>query len=321
MSSAATAAAAADASGEASGTSLLFGSKTISSSRLHACSSFLAGDTTLTIIPTFNYRQPLNLISRPAGVGPFNAGVETAVPLWLAAHLRRRNLCRLVPPSWLDVDVLRSVLKHERDPREASFSPLLPFRHAEVASAVLSACSAGSGSGGAGGSAGGTAGDVEVPDADQIRLLLEDIATVRMDKIRRNVHTLSAQSMAREDLAGLPVIDVTGIGSLEMHAVMPFITEAFREHRTLTGQDGKQVAAAPAGTAKESGRRSRGGRAAATAAAASAASRRAQAEAAASAGAPEEGEEPRPMDDDDDDEDDEDLEIPTREATLLRRFR
>ena len=330
MSSAATAAAAADASGEASGTSLLFGSKTISSSRLHACPSFLAGDTTLTIIPTFNYRQPLNLISRPTGVGPFNAGVETAVPLWLAAHLRRRNLCRLVPPSWLDVDVLRSVLKHERDPREASFSPLLPFRHAEIASAVLSACSAGSGSGAAGGSAGGTAGDVEVPDADQIRLLLEDIATVRMDKIRRNVHTLSAQSMAREDLAGLPVIDVTGIGSLEMHAVMPFITEAFREHRTLTGQDGKQVAAAGT-SAKESGRRSRGGRAAATAAAASAASsRRAQTEAAASAGAgaPGEDEEPRPMDDDDDDEDDdEDLEIPTREATAgagrsrLRRFR
>ena len=335
MSSAATAAAAADASGEASGTSLLFGSKTISSSRLHACSSFLAGDTTLTIIPTFNYRQPLNLISRPTGVGPFNAGVETAVPLWLAAHLRRRNLCRLVPPSWLDVDVLRSVLKHERDPREASFSPLLPFRHAEIASAVLSACSAGSGSGAAGGSAGGTAGDVEVPDADQIRLLLEDIATVRMDKIRRNVHTLSAQSMAREDLAGLPVIDVTGIGSLEMHAVMPFITEAFREHRTLTGQDGKQVAAASTGTAKESGRRSRGGRAAATVAAASAATSRraptevAPTEAAASAGAdaPEEEEEPRPMDDDDDDEDDEDLEIPTREATAgggrsrLRRFR
>lgn len=328
MSSAATAAAAADASGEASGTSLLFGSKTISSSRLHACSSFLAGDTTLTIIPTFNYRQPLNLISRPTGVGPFNAGVETAAPLWLAAHLRRRNLCRLVPPSWLDVDVLRSVLKHERDPREASFSPLLPFRHAEIASAVLSACSAGSGSGAAGGSAGGTAGDVEVPDADQIRLLLEDIATVRMDKIRRNVHTLSAQSMAREDLAGLPVIDVTGIGSLEMHAVMPFITEAFREHRTLTGQDGKQVAAASTGTAKESGRRSRGGRAAATVAAASAAtSRRAPTEAAAGVDAPEEEEEPRPMDDDDDDEDDEDLEIPTREATAgggrsrLRRFR
>jgi hypothetical protein len=106
-----------------------------------------------------------------------------------------------------------------------------------------------------------------------------------------------------------------------MHAVMPFITEAFREHRTLTGQDGKQVAAAPAGISKESGRRSRGGRAAATAAAASAATRRAQTETAASAGAPEEGEEPRPMDGDDDDEDDDDLEIPTREATLLRRFR
>jgi len=324
-------AAAVDTSGEASGTSLLFGSKTISSSRLHACSSFLAGDTTLAIIPTFNYRQPLNLISRPAGVGPFHAGVETAVPLWLATHLRRRNLCRLVPPPWLDVEVLRSVLKHERDPQEASFSPLLPFRHAEIAKAVLSACSTGSGSGATGGSAGGTAGDVEVPDADQVRLLLEDIATVRMDKIRRNIHTLSAQSMAREDLAGLPVIDVTGIGSLEMHAVMPFITEAFREHRTLTGQDGKQsVAAAAAASSggRESGRMSRGGRAAASAASAAASSMSAQQSVARRR--EDAAEESRPMDDEDDEDEedeDEDLETPTRDASIiggrsrLRRFR
>ena len=333
MSSAATAAA--DTSGEASGTSLLFGSKSISSSRLHACSSFLAGDTTLTVIPTFNYRQPLNLISRPTGVGPFHAGVETAVPLWLATHLRRRNLCRLVPPSWLDVEVLRSVLKHERDPQEASFSPLLPFRHAEIAKAVLSACSTGSGSGATGGSAGGTAGDVEVPDADQIRLLLEDIATVRMDKIRRNIHTLSAQSMAREDLAGLPVIDVTGIGSLEMHAVMPFITEAFREHRTLTGQDGKQTGATSGGgssSGRDSGRRSRGGRAAASAASAAAASGRSAQQTsvgrtAQEASADEDPTRPLEDNDEDDEDDDEDLETPTRDASLgggrsrLRRFR
>mmetsp|Transcript_19402 Transcript_19402/g.42216 ORF Transcript_19402/g.42216 Transcript_19402/m.42216 type:complete len:313 (-) Transcript_19402:145-1083(-) len=297
------------------GTSLLFGQSTLSSSRLHDCSNFLAGDTTVTIIPTFNYRQPLGLISRTA-VGPFSAGVECSVPLWLATHLRRRNLCRIVPPSWLDVEVLRSVLKHERDPKEASFSPLIPFRHAEIAKAVLGACSTGSGSGGTAGSAGGTAGDVEIADSDHVRLLLEDIATVRMDKIRRNIHTLSAQSMAREDMASLPVIDVTGIGSLEMHAVMPFITEAFREHRTLTGQDGGRKGAMD--KSKKSGGGGGGGSRAAVASA-SATARRTEESSSAGAGAA------QPMQEDDDEEDEDDLEEPTPAVgggrSRLRRFR
>lgn len=207
-----------------------------SPSHLHARSAFLAGDEIIRIVPSFNYKSDLGLISRT--VGPFRAGLDAPVPLWLAVHLRRRNLCRIIPPSWMDVDNLKEVLKFERDPSEASFSPDLPFRHAEVARAVLSACGAGSGSGSAG-TAGGSGGDgtVEIPNADTVKILLEDIATVRMDKIRRNVHTLSAESMSKEDGSSLPVIDVTGIGSLEMQAVRPFVLRAFRDHRSLTGKD------------------------------------------------------------------------------------
>ena len=214
------------------------------------------------------------------------------------------------------------MLRHERDPQEASFSPLLPFRHAEIARAVLTACSTGSGSG-ATGTAGGTAGDVEVPDADQVRLLLEDIATVRMDKIRRNIHTLSAQSMAREDMASLPVIDVTGIGSLEMHAVMPFITEAFREHRTLTGQDGGKEGATDkkqngGGRGRARGRGVEGsGRAAVASASAASAGRAEEGSSAAAAAA-------APMEDEHD-EDDDALEEPVPATgggrSRLRRFR
>lgn len=46
--------------------------------------------------------------------------------------------------------VLKEVLRFERDPNEASFSPDLPFRHAEISHAILTACRAGSGSGGSG---------------------------------------------------------------------------------------------------------------------------------------------------------------------------
>ena len=250
MSAASTATAAADGG---SASSLAFGrgggySSSIPPARLHAHSAYLAGDVPVAVVPSFRLDEPLGLIGRP--VGPFRPGVATdGVPLWLACTLRRRNLCRLVPPSWLDVGVLRDVLAHERDPDRGGFSDLLPFRHAEIARAILGAVAGGSGGGGGGGGAGGGAGggggrgEVEVPDLDQVRLLLEDVATVRMDKIRRNVHTLSAQSMAVDGGEGLPVIDVTGIGSMEMHAVMPFVAEAFRTHRTLTGRDGDGAAA------------------------------------------------------------------------------
>lgn len=121
----------------------------------------------------------------------------------------------------MDVEVLKEVLRFERDPREANFSPLLPFRHAEISQAVLSACKAG--------------GDCEIADGDKIKLLLEDIATVRMDKIRKNVHTLSSQVLSRS--SGVqPIIDVTNIGSLEMHAVKSFVVESFRMHRELSGR-------------------------------------------------------------------------------------
>jgi GINS complex subunit 2 len=195
-----------------------------------AISSFLAGDEPVSIIPSFHHPEPLGLIS--GQVGPFRAGMDTVVPLWLAVMLRRRKLAKIIPPSWMDTEVLKEALRFERDPREASFSSLLPFRHAEIAQAILSACRSGSGTGA---SSGGSAGDSEIPDADRIKLLLEDIATVRMDKIRRSVHTLSSQILSAESRVQ-PIIDVTNIGSVEMHSVKLFMTESFRNHREFSGK-------------------------------------------------------------------------------------
>lgn len=147
--------------------------------------------------------------------------------------LRRRKLAKIIPPSWMDVSVLKEVLRFERDPKEASFSPDIPFRHAEISQAILSACRAGSGTGGSG--AVGDGGESEVPNADQVKLLLEDIQRVRMDKIRRNVHQLSSQTLKTKSKYE-SIIDVTNIGSLEMHQIKPFITEAFKIQRELSGK-------------------------------------------------------------------------------------
>ena len=58
--------------------------------------------------------------------------MDATVPLWLGVMLRKRKLAKIVPPSWMDVEVLKEVARYERDPNEASFSPELPFRHAEI---------------------------------------------------------------------------------------------------------------------------------------------------------------------------------------------
>lgn len=210
-------------------------------SRALAVSTFLACDESIVIIPSFSLSEPLTLIS--AGiVGPFRAGMNIAVPLWLGLMLRRRKLARLLLPPWMDSDNLRNVLRYERDVREATFSPDLPWRHAELARAILGACglgAAGSAGGGSGGDdnghGGGGGGGAEIPNAHAIKLLLEDIASVRMDKIRRNVHQLSSTTLKARSGTEI-VIDVTNIGSLEMHAIKPFVLESFRLHRELSGR-------------------------------------------------------------------------------------
>ena len=195
-----------------------FGLSPLSPSRSISTSSFIAGDEPISIIPSFHHPE-LGLIS--STVGPFRAGIDCTVPLWLGVMLRKRKLAKIIPPQWMEVETLKEVLRFERDPREANFSSLLPFRHAEIAQAILSAHRGGE--------------DSELPDGDKIKLLLEDIATVRMDKIRKNVHTLSSQILNRPSKVQ-PIIDVTNIGSLEMHAVKSFVTESFRMHRELSGK-------------------------------------------------------------------------------------
>ncbi len=90
----------------------------LSTLRALASSTFLAGDKPVVILPLFSLPEPLELTS--GSFGPFRSGMDTIVPLRLATMLHRRRLSRIVPPGWMDAGVLRSVLRFERDIREAS---------------------------------------------------------------------------------------------------------------------------------------------------------------------------------------------------------
>jgi GINS complex subunit 2 len=42
------------------------------------------------------------------------SGIPVHVPLWLAIHLRKQQKCRLVPPEWMDKDLLEELKEEEK---------------------------------------------------------------------------------------------------------------------------------------------------------------------------------------------------------------
>ena len=177
----------------------------------HACSEFLAGDELVTIVPSFSYPKPLELISRPS-VGPFQAGLETSVPLWLVLLSRQKRLCQIQAPSSMEVSVLRSILHKEQTTE--TYLIRLPCRYLETSRSLLAT------------------GESVMDQPDAVRILLQDICTVRTDKIRRNLHTLSEEALATPHT--LPVIEVTDISSLETATVSSSCTKACQHHLLLS---------------------------------------------------------------------------------------
>lgn len=118
--------------------------------------------------------------------GPLRTNQPATVPLWLARQLRRSQLCRIIPPLWLDVEWLQPRLDAEVVQKD-DFQPL-PFHYIEIATVILEwyAC---------------IYDDFEtpllssaaddVPRSEQVRILVQRLREQRQSKIQ----------------AGLPLID------------------------------------------------------------------------------------------------------------------
>lgn len=129
------------------------------------------------------------------------------------------------------MDNLKDILRFERQPENNQLlSKDLPFCFVEISNAILQACGAGRSGVHA---FGGLSGNEEVPQAEVVRLLLEDIQMVRMEKIRKSIHLISAVAMVESVDKPLPSINVTGMGSMEMAAIKPFLERAFQDHFKL----------------------------------------------------------------------------------------
>lgn len=124
--------------------------------------SFLAEEETMIrITPQFS-SPVISLIS--GNYGPFKAGQPIKTPLWLALFFNSNNSCVLVPPKWLTYSIIKTILQREKE-NKAELQKVPPA-YMEISFAFFN-----------------NANNV-IKDADAVRSAIEDLWTIRTEKIR-----------------------------------------------------------------------------------------------------------------------------------------
>jgi hypothetical protein len=211
---------------------------------LSELAAFRADDTVVEIIPQFTLPQPLRLHTmtssssshhHPKGaVGPWQAGIPTPVPLWLACHLQTKRLGTVVLPQWLSVSNLVEILDHERQKEtlwpttDDDEHTRLPFEYYQIAQRMSSI----------------------LPPA--VQLLLKDLLQVRLDKLRQQFQGLirnnppdnnSSSSTEEDEEAGPPdhtTVNISGMGSMEIALLQKTVQQALKD-RDVLRQAGRRI--------------------------------------------------------------------------------
>ncbi|OCB87488.1 hypothetical protein A7U60_g5393 [Sanghuangporus baumii] len=155
---------------------------------------FLASEELVEIFPVVK----MDKIQFITGLyGPFIGGRITRVPLWVAVNLKLKKKCNIIPPDWLNVEVLQNKLTAETDERYKEEFSSFPFRYAEIAKVLLDVAS----------------DDLDQPD--KIRTILKDLREARQSKIRDTLLRLNPASLK-----------TTGVSAMEMNEVRSFLCKA-----------------------------------------------------------------------------------------------
>ncbi|CAM9910610.1 unnamed protein product [Chrysoparadoxa australica] len=158
---------------------------------------FCAEDEFIVIEP----KMPLNKLHLMVGdIGPAMAQLSTTVPLWLALCLKKRGRAKLSCPGWLSAEGLEATLQAERASAD-QLSPL-PYHYLEMASLILNNAAE------------------DVPNADTVRRLLEDIENIRREKLLKGI-----EKTVQNDLRA-KVVRIANASAIELLPVRGFFSEA-----------------------------------------------------------------------------------------------
>lgn len=188
--------------------------------------AFRADDTLIGILPQFDFDGTLPILSS-VPVGPFKAGIETKVPLWMAVLLQQRSFAVIVPPQWWTTENLAKIIAHEKsDVSLFSTGQELPADYYEISKRLTS-----------------TRNPPEHSEA--MKLLIEDLFEIRLDKLRQQFQNLLAESTESD-----PKITVDGIGTQELAILQSFTSQALEDQYALAAAEKaapKEVAGGSAG--------------------------------------------------------------------------
>ncbi|XP_061712739.1 probable DNA replication complex GINS protein PSF2 [Cydia pomonella] len=165
---------------------------------------FIGENRIVSIIPNFTYDKIYLICGE---FGPFRAGLPMNVPLWLAVMLKQKQKCRMVPPDWMDIEVLEGIKEAEKNSR---FFTKMPNEHYMVEAKLIL----------------GTAPE-DVPRAAEIKTIIKDIWDIRTSKLRTSMDALMKAGGSYGRLDHLTM--------MEINSVKPLLPEAMDElHRIQT---------------------------------------------------------------------------------------
>uniref|UniRef100_A0A1B0A5Y2 DNA replication complex GINS protein PSF2 n=1 Tax=Glossina pallidipes TaxID=7398 RepID=A0A1B0A5Y2_GLOPL len=156
---------------------------------------FIGENSLIGVIPNFSF-EPLHLIS--GSLGPFRAGMPVHVPLWLAIHLRKHQKCRIVPPEWMDIELLEEIKEAEK---KSKYFTKMPSEHYMIEAQLIMS----------------TAPD-DVPRCEELRTIIKDIFDIRESKLRTSIDAFIKGEGTYAKLDNLTL--------LEIHSVRPILPHA-----------------------------------------------------------------------------------------------
>ena len=157
---------------------------------------FLAEETLIMIIASIDH--PLfRFIS--GDFGPLVSGLPCMVPLWLALTLRKRGMCSITIPRWMEVANLEKSLASER---VESFLTPLPFNYIEISQLLLNHSKD------------------QIKSPDQTAVLIQDLEQVRMDRLSIGMLDLAKRAELGSEM---PIVNLNDISSMEISSISKFL--------------------------------------------------------------------------------------------------
>jgi len=119
--------------------------------------------------------------------GPFRPQIQVTVPFWLALILKKQGRCLIVPPRWLQISSLDSLVSLERTD---DIFQTLPFHYVEIATDLCK-----------------YARD-DLPEWDHLFDLVETVRSVRHNKMQAGLRSLDARATKGVKLSNITLLEV-----------------------------------------------------------------------------------------------------------------